>query len=48
MVFSEIDRIGVSICQETVSRMNIIFREQTVKDYGIDAIIEPKTESYAS
>ena len=45
---SEIDRTGVSICQETVSRMNIIFREQTVKDYGIDAIIEPKTESYAS
>lgn len=45
---SETDRIGVSICQETFSRLGFIFREQTVLDYGVDAIIEQKTDEYAS
>lgn len=45
---SETDRIGVSICQETFTRLGFIFREQTIMDYGIDAIIEPKTGEYAS
>ena len=45
---SETDRIGVSICQETFSRLGFIFREQTVMDYGVDAIIEQKEDRYAS
>lgn len=44
----DIDSTGVSICQETFSRMGMIFREQKGQDYGIDAIVEPKTDVYAS
>ena len=44
----DIDRIGVSICQETFTRAGFIFREQKILDYGIDAIIEPKSDTYAS
>ncbi len=42
------DRIGVAICQETFTRAGFIFREQKICDYGIDAIIEPKSDNYAS
>ena len=44
----EIERRGVSICEMTFAEMGFIFREQTILDYGIDAIIESKTEVYAS
>lgn len=37
-----IDRIGVSKCQLLFSQNKFIFREQTISDYGIDALIETR------
>lgn len=48
MDIDDIDSTGVAICCETFSRMGMIFREQKGHDYGIDAIIEPKANGYAS
>lgn len=40
MMRSSIDRIGVSVCSLEFEKINFVFREQTIVDYGIDAIIE--------
>lgn len=34
------ERLGVHACGLIVERMGILFREQPIGDYGIDAIIE--------
>lgn len=43
---SEIDRQGVHKCGLIFEKLGFIFREQTVCDYGIDAIIEEKGDNY--
>lgn len=40
-----IERIGVSMCELLFSKNNFIFREQSIADHGIDAIIETKEGS---
>jgi len=42
---NQIDRQGVSKCSYLFTQNNFIFREQTISDYGIDALIETKEES---
>lgn len=42
---NQIDRQGVSKCSYLFAQNNFIFREQTISDYGIDALIETKEES---
>ena len=43
------DRIGVSKVETIVNEMGLIFREQTISDYGIDAQIETYADDgYAS
>ncbi|KXL53778.1 hypothetical protein CLNEO_10040 [Anaerotignum neopropionicum] len=44
----ETGRIGVHECGLLIERMGFIFREQLTSDYGIDAIIETRTNDYAS
>lgn len=36
------ERLGVSKCEHIFAKNSIIFREQSIADYGIDAIIETK------
>lgn len=46
----QIDRIGISYCENVITKIGLIFREQPIRDYGIDAQIEtinPKL-AYAS
>lgn len=43
-----IDRSGIYKCGEICEKIGFIFREQTICDYGIDAIIERNDERYAS
>ena len=42
------DRSGIYKCGATFEKIGFIFREQTICDYGIDAIIERKDEKYPS
>ena len=35
-----VERIGVSSVEKIINQMGMIFREQPVDDYGIDAQIE--------
>lgn len=48
MLKDEAERIGVHECASIFTRQGFIFREQTIKDYGIDAIIETKNDNYLS
>ncbi len=43
-----IERIGVSKCSFLFEKNNFIFREQTVSDYGIDALIETREKDTPS
>ena len=43
-----IDRLGIYKCGQICEKIGYIFREQTICDYGIDAIIERKDEKYPS
>lgn len=43
-----IDRFGIYKCGEICEKIGFIFREQTIRDYGIDAIIERNDEKYPS
>lgn len=43
-----IERIGVHKCASIFEELGFMFREQTVGDYGIDAIIELKDNDYLS
>jgi hypothetical protein len=36
----QIDRIGISHCENAITKIGLIFREQPIRDYGIDAQIE--------
>lgn len=36
----QIDRIGISYCENVITKIGLIFREQPIRDYGIDAQIE--------
>lgn len=45
---NNIERQGVYKCGLIFSNLGFIFREQSVEDYGIDAIIEIKDEGYPS
>lgn len=40
------ERIGVNACGLLFEKNGFVFREQSIADYGIDAIIETKDESY--
>lgn len=40
-----IERASVYTCVQIFSKSNFIFREQSIADHGIDAIIETKEES---
>ena len=42
------DRIGISYCENIITKMGLIFREQPIRDYGIDAHIETVNPKYAS
>lgn len=42
MLKDEAERIGVHECASIFIRQGFIFREQIIKDYGKDAIIETK------
>ena len=42
------ERLGINRCEFFFVKSNFIFREQTIADYGIDAIIETKEKDHAS
>lgn len=45
----QVDRIGISHCEKLITQLGLIFREQPIRDYGIDAQIETINEhEYAS
>lgn len=44
----DIERMGVATCEKVFSEMGFIFREQPIRDYGIDAIVETKSDGYPS
>lgn len=44
----EIERLGIYECASIFTKLGFMFREQTIGDYGIDAIIETKNDDYLS
>lgn len=44
----DIGRQGIHKCGLVFSELGFIFREQTIGDYGIDAIIEAREGDYLS
>lgn len=44
----EIERQGVYECASVFTKLGFMFREQTIGDYGIDAIVETKNSDYLS
>lgn len=45
---NDTERIGVHQCGLIFEKLGFAFREQTVEDYGVDAIIEKKDKNYLS
>ena len=43
-----VERIGVSSVEKIINQMGMIFREQPVDDYGIDAQIEIVENKFAT
>lgn len=44
----ETERMGVNRCEAAFLKIKMVFREQKIGDYGIDAIVETKDEEYYS
>lgn len=44
----ETERLGVNRCEAEFLKIKMVFREQKICDYGIDAIVETKDEDYFS
>jgi Domain of unknown function (DUF4365) len=40
----ETDREGIGVCQVLVTRLGLVFREQSTSDFGVDAQVEMKRE----
>jgi hypothetical protein len=38
----ETDREGIGVCQVLVTRLGVVFREQSTSDFGVDAQVEMK------
>ena len=41
-------RLGIAFCDYAITEMGFIFREQPIRDYGIDAQIEIYDNDYAT
>jgi hypothetical protein len=45
---SDIERLGMDLVSIAFTKWGWVFRDQTLRDYGIDAHVEPKTDGVAS
>lgn len=43
-----VDRKGVNKCESEFLKAGFVFREQDIVDFGVDAIVEPRSEDYLS
>ena len=43
-----VERVGVATAEKIINQLGLIFREQPIDDYGIDAQIETVKDGYAT